>query len=93
MIDIEKVLLVGASGMGMVPLALYLKGLGLSVEAYDDNFKEPIRTILKNKGITVLTESVPLNKPDCVIRSSAVNEKSEILKPWLKTKVPIYRER
>ena len=91
MIDIEKVLLVGASGMGMVPLALYLKGLGLSVEAYDDNFKEPIRTILKNKGITVLTESVPLNKPDCVIRSSAVNEKSEILKPWLKTKVPIYR--
>ena len=47
MIDIEKVLLVGASGMGMVPLALYLKGVGLSVEAYDDNFKEPIRTILK----------------------------------------------
>ena len=32
-----------------------------------------------------------MNKPDCVIRSSAVNEKSEILKPWLKTKVPVYR--
>ena len=34
----KKVLLLGAGGMGMAPLALYLKGAGVRVEAYDDCF-------------------------------------------------------
>ena len=36
--------LLGASGMGMAPLAFYLSGAGVEVEAFDDYFREPLRT-------------------------------------------------
>jgi UDP-N-acetylenolpyruvoylglucosamine reductase len=91
MIELNRVYLVGASGMGMAPLALYLNGAGVSVEAYDDNFKEPIRSILEENGIRVLSEPNPLYKPDCVVRSSAVGEDSELLNSFVKEGIPVYR--
>ena len=42
MIEPRTVLLLGASGMGMAPLALYLNGAGIRVEAFDDHFVEPV---------------------------------------------------
>ena len=45
----KRVLLLGAGGMGMAPLALYLQGAGIQVEAYDDRFREPLRTNLENR--------------------------------------------
>ena len=45
----KRVLLLGAGGMGMAPLALYLKGSGLQVEAYDDRFREPLRSHLEGQ--------------------------------------------
>ena len=50
----KRVLLLGAGGMGMAPLALYLQGTGIQVEAYDDRFREPLRTNLEQAGIHVL---------------------------------------
>ena len=32
----ERVFLLGASGMGMAPLAFYLRSSGVEVEAFDD---------------------------------------------------------
>ena len=69
----KNVLLLGAGGMGMAPLALYLQGAGLHVEAFDDRFREPLRTQLEESGICVLSEPISIRKPDCVIRSSAVS--------------------
>ena len=59
--------------MGMAPLAFYLSGAGVEVEAFDDYFREPLRTQMEEAGVKVLLEPVPLKKPDCVIRSSAIN--------------------
>ena len=81
----------GASGMGMAPLACYLAGSGTLVEAYDDNFKEPVYTLLQECGVTVLHEPNPLRKPDLIIRSSAVSEKDPRLIPFKKSLLPIYR--
>ena len=58
----------------MAPLALYLQGAGIQVEAYDDRFAEPLRSRLLGEGIEVLGEPMPTGEPDCVIRSSAVAE-------------------
>ena len=58
--------------MGMAPLAMYLKSAGVRVEAFDDNFKEPLRTELSQAGIHTLYDPIPVKKPDCIIRSSAI---------------------
>ena len=59
-----NVFLLGASGMGMAPLAIYLQGSGLSVEAYDDHFCEPLRKMMQDEGIQVLHEPNPIETPD-----------------------------
>ena len=87
----KKVFLLGAGGMGMAPLALYLQGAGIQVTAYDDNFREPLRSQLANSGVQVLGEAIPPETPDCVIRSSAVPEGSEVVRPWLDRKIPVFR--
>ncbi len=87
----KTVFLLGAGGMGMAPLALYLNGAGIRVEAFDDHFVEPVRTQLLESGVEVIDEPLPRNPPDCVIRSSAIDKESEYLKPFLKRRVPIFR--
>ena len=59
----KRVLLLGAGGMGMAPLAFYLRGAGIQVEAYDDRFTEPLRTRLLGEGIEVLGEPIPRANP------------------------------
>ena len=87
----KTVFLLGAGGMGMAPLALYLQGAGIQVSAYDDHFREPLRSQLEDAGVEVLGEAVPSAVPDCIIRSSAVAEDSPILKCWQDRKTPIFR--
>ena len=77
--------------MGMAPLAFYLRGAGIQVEAYDDRFTEPLRTRLLGEGIEVLGEPIPTGEPDCVIRSSAVSEESSQVSHWIKKGIPVFR--
>lgn len=87
----QKVFLLGAGGMGMAPLALYLQGAGVQVSAHDDHFREPLRSHLVESGVEVLSEPIPSFDPDCVIRSSAISEDSPLLESWKKKQIPIYR--
>ena len=63
----KRVFLLGASGMGMAPLAFFLRGAGVEVEAFGDYFREPLRTQMSDAGIDVLLEPVPHKKPDYVV--------------------------
>ena len=87
----KRVLLLGAGGMGMAPLALYIQGAGIQVEAYDDRFSEPMRSQLIAEGIEVLGEPIPTSNPDCVIRSSAIPEEDPKVLSWSKKGVSVYR--
>jgi UDP-N-acetylenolpyruvoylglucosamine reductase len=87
----KRVLLLGAGGMGMAPLALYLQGAGIQVEAYDDRFSEPLRSRLLGEGIEILGEPIPTDEPDCVIRSSAVSVDGAQVSPWTKKGIPVYQ--
>ena len=80
----KTVLLVGAGGMGMAPLAHYLRGAGIRVEAFDDQFIEPVRSQLLESGVEILDEAVPRRIPDCIIHSSAINPENESLQPFVK---------
>ncbi len=66
-----NIFLLGAGGMGMLPLALYLKQMGHTPMAYDDAFSEPVRAILEKLSIPV-AEDLPENRVDSVIYSSAI---------------------
>ena len=46
----KRVFLLGASGMGMAPLAFFLRGAGVEVEAFDDYFREPLRSQMFDWG-------------------------------------------
>ena len=84
-------LLLGAGGMGMAPLALYLREAGSEVEAFDDSFREPIRGLLEKAGVRLLSEPFPSRRPDVVVRSSAVSEDRPELLRWRNLGVPVYR--
>ncbi len=67
------VFLVGVGGMGMAPLALYMKGEGWDVRGHDDHLSPPVRLWLDRAGIPCAPcADVPEN---CVllVRSSAVS--------------------
>jgi UDP-N-acetylmuramate--alanine ligase len=87
----KKVLLLGAGGMGMVPLALYLRGAGVRVEAHDDSFCEPVRSHLIDHGVIVLDEICPVKKPECIVHSSAINQSDERLDHLRDLEVAFYR--
>tara|TARA_B100002019_G_scaffold290823_1_gene309411 strand:+ start:1061 stop:3265 length:2205 start_codon:yes stop_codon:yes gene_type:complete len=87
----KKVLLLGAGGMGMVPLALYLRGAGVRVEAYDDRFNEPIRSHLIDHGVKVLDEITPIKIPDCIVHSSAISHLDQRLSKFRELGIPFYR--
>jgi UDP-N-acetylmuramate--alanine ligase len=87
----KKVLLLGAGGMGMAPLALYLRGAGVRVEAYDDCFTEPGKSYLKEQGVHVLDELNPIKVPDCIVHSSAIPKENEFLIQFENSEIPIFR--
>jgi UDP-N-acetylmuramate--alanine ligase len=87
----QKVLLLGAGGMGMVPLALYLRGAGVRVEAFDDRFTEPLRSHLIDQGVKVLDELNPIKTPECIVYSSAISRDDDRLNKFKKDGLPLYR--
>ncbi len=87
----KKALLLGAGGMGMVPLALYLRGAGVRVEAFDHQFREPLRTRLVQAGVHILHEPETILRPDCVIRSSAIPIDDPLVTRWEALEVPVLR--
>lgn len=87
----RQVFLLGAGGMGMAPLALYLRGRGVEVEAFDDSFREPVRSLLEQAGVRLLSEPVPSCRPAALVRSSAVDEDREAIATWRERGVPIFR--
>ena len=87
----RKCFLLGAGGMGMAPLAMYLHGAGVDVEAFDDSFREPVRSLLERSGVRILSEPVPSFRPDVVVRSSAIAESLPALDQWKEQGVPVLR--
>ncbi len=87
----RKCFLLGAGGMGMAPLAMYLQGAGVDVEAFDDSFREPVRSLLEQSGVRILSEPVPSFRPDVVVRSSAIAENLPVLDQWKEQGVPVLR--
>ena len=55
-LDAERIHLLGAGGMGMAPLGLYLARLGFRVSGEDDNWNPAVHALLGRGGV-MITES------------------------------------
>mgnify|MGYP001314412737 CR=1 FL=1 len=77
--------------MGMAPLAIYLRQAGYEVEAFDDSFSEPVRSLLESQGIGMLSDPAPSREPDAVVRSSAIPEHRPEVAHWKDLGIPTFR--
>ena len=68
----RRVHLLGAGGMGMAPLGLYLTQLGFQVSAEDDGWNPAVRELLERAGATITATGNLPDDAQLVVFSSAV---------------------
>jgi UDP-N-acetylmuramate--L-alanine ligase/UDP-N-acetylenolpyruvoylglucosamine reductase len=68
----ERIHLLGAGGMGMAPLGLYLAGLGYRVSGEDDAWNPAVRTLLESGGVVLGAAGALPDDVQLVVHSSAV---------------------
>lgn len=68
----QRVHLIGAGGMGMAPLGLYLAGLGFKVSGEDDGWNPAVRALLERAGVTVTATGALPDEAQLVVHSSAI---------------------
>ncbi|MDR1595498.1 MAG: UDP-N-acetylmuramate dehydrogenase [Puniceicoccales bacterium] len=88
----KKVCMLGICGAGMAPLAIYLSQRGYAVYGWDDHADMAIKDLLVANKIVFLPGKILPPSCDCVIRSSAIDERNdEICKKALEGDVAIFR--
>ncbi len=68
----ERLHLIGAGGMGLAPLGLYLTQLGFRVSGEDDGWNPAVRELLERAGVTVTAAGALPDDVQLVVYSSAV---------------------
>lgn len=64
----------GACGMGMAPLALYLRQLGRRVQGHDDHPSPRVSRLLRENGVELLEQPILPETTETLVRSSAVRD-------------------
>ena len=64
--------LIGAGGMGMAPLGLYLAGLGFKVSGEDGGWNPTVRALLEQAGVTITATGALPDEAQLVVHSSAI---------------------
>jgi UDP-N-acetylmuramate--alanine ligase len=68
----ERIHLLGAGGMGMAPLALYLAQSGFRVSGEDDGWNPAVRELLEHAGVGITASGVLPDDIQLVVFSSAI---------------------
>ena len=68
----ERIHLLGAGGMGMAPLGLYLARLGFRVSGEDDGWNPAVHALLGRGGVMITESGVLPDDTQLVVHSSAV---------------------
>ncbi len=72
-----RVHLLGAGGMGMAPLGIYLAQSGCTVSAEDDAWNPAVRALLERAGVAITAAGGLPDDAELVVFSSAVAEKHD----------------
>jgi UDP-N-acetylmuramate--alanine ligase len=71
-LEAKRIHLLGAGGMGMAPLGLYLAELGFTVSGEDDGWNPAVRALLEKAGVAVTASGALPDDVQLVVHSSAV---------------------
>ena len=71
-LTVSRIHLLGAGGMGMAPLGLYLTQLGFRVSGEDDAWNPAVRELLEHAGVTLTATGALPDDAQLVVYSSAV---------------------
>ena len=80
--------MVGIGGMGMAPIAIYLRQAGFAVSGCDDNLRPAVAEMLLAQGIDAAKVSDPPKGVDRVLYSSAVKEDHPCLQQAVRQGIP-----
>ena len=80
----------GIGGMGMGPLAIYLKGSGFDVSGWDDSMSGEMKQHLDLAGVRLLEGSLP-ESCGCLVYSSAIKSEHPLLKEAQARGIPLLR--
>ncbi len=87
----QNIYMIGISGMGMCPLAIYLAQSGCNVTGMDDNMQPGVADILKRNKVKIdCSKQIP-EACDCIIYSSAIDLTSKIFVHAKERGIPFIR--
>lgn len=76
----KKIFMGGICGMGMAPLALFMREGGCEISGFDDNPSGIVKDILANAKVDIVKNRMPENSVDEFIITSALKRSADILK-------------
>jgi len=87
----KSIFMIGIGGMGMAPLALYLRSYGHTISGYDDNISSPISKLLENNDINIESKPEIIKDIDTVVYSSAVDASHPCYRVASDLKLPLMK--
>lgn len=81
----------GIGGAGMTPLAIYLAQLGHSITGYDNNFRQPVRTLLESQGIRIIDKPILSANTSRVVYSNALSKNAPVIIEAKKNGLPLLK--
>src|SRR5881392_374784 len=69
---VARLHLLGAGGMGLAPLGIYLARLGFRVSGEDDGWNSAVRALLERGGVAITAAGALPDDAQLVVYSSAV---------------------
>ena len=87
----KSLFMIGIGGMGMAPLALYLRSGGHKISGYDDNISSPISKLLENNDINIESKPEITKDIDAIVYSSAVDASHPCYRAASELKLPLMK--
>ena len=87
----RHIFMIGVGGMGMAPLAIFLRDKGYRVSGSDDGLTESVRRQLVKAGVELHQGTAFGDSVDCIVHSSAVKSKHPHIVAAQSKDLPIFR--
>lgn len=87
----ENIFMIGICGMGMAPLAIYLKQCGFQICGYDSSIKSNVKELLDKEQIVLTTDKYLPPGTQLVVYSNAVKKDNPFLLEAREKRLPVLK--
>ncbi len=87
----SNIFMLGIGGMGMTPLAIYLRQMGCAVCGFDDHLRPPVGALLQSAGVEWIDCPVLPENTETIVYSSAISAQHPLLIDASRRGLPLLR--